>query len=162
MYTNNIKAVCHYYMGPWGERAALLAADVIVIGALTVYYVLMSKFFFGAGMSIYQLSNSNSSEPVMPFVDDQQCVAKQLNRTGQLNSTFEVSEGVDLKASFSDAFHVNKSVPLYLLFVLALCCIKDSSFFNRFSAFGTLTVFLIFFGMFQTFYKLRWVFKLIF
>ena len=137
-------------MGPWGERAALLAADVIVIGALTVYYVLMSKFFFGAGMSIYQLSNSNSSEPVMPFVDDQQCVAKQLNRTGQLNSTFEVSEGVDLKASFSDAFHVNKSVPLYLLFVLALCCIKDSSFFNRFSAFGTLTVFLIFFGMFQT------------
>ena len=92
----------------------------------------------------------------MPFVDDQQCVAKQLNRTGQLNSTFEVSEGVDLKASFSDAFHVNKSVPLYLLFVLALCCIKDSSFFNRFSAFGTLTVFLIFFGMFQTFFQLRW------
>jgi len=142
------QAVCHYYMGPWGERLALLAADVIVIGALTVYYVLMSKFFFGAGMSIFQLSNSNSSEPVMPFVDDQQCVAKQLNRTGQLNSTFEVSEGVDLKASFSDAFHVNKSVPLYLLFVLALCCIKDSSFFNRFSAFGTLTVFLIFFAAF--------------
>ena len=54
----------------------------------------MSKFFFGAGMSIYQLSNSNSSEPVMPFVDDQQCVAKQLNRTGQLNSTFEVSESI--------------------------------------------------------------------
>ena len=48
---------------------------------------------------------------------------------------------------FSPFFHVNKSIPLYLLFVLGLCCIKDSSFFNRFSALGTLTVFLIFFAV---------------
>ena len=49
------QSVCRHYLGPWGEYAALLAADVIVVGALTVYYVLLSKFMFGAGMSIYQL-----------------------------------------------------------------------------------------------------------
>ena len=49
------KSVCRHYLGPWGEYAALFAADVIVIGALTVYYVLLSKFLFGAGMSIFEL-----------------------------------------------------------------------------------------------------------
>ena len=48
---------------------------------------------------------------------------------------------------FSDYFHVNKSIPLYLLVILGLCCIRDSSFFNRFSALGTVTVFLIFFAV---------------
>ena len=49
------QSVCRHYLGPWGEYAALLAADVIVVGALTVYYVLLSKFLFGAGLSIYKL-----------------------------------------------------------------------------------------------------------
>ena len=52
------KSVCRHYLGPLGEYAALFAADVIVIGALTVYYVLLSKFLFGAGMSIYQLRDA--------------------------------------------------------------------------------------------------------
>ena len=70
--------------------------------------------------------------------------------------------GVDLKWSFrytsfflsvptnrlaSAFFHVNKSIPIYLLVILGLCCIRDSSFFNRFSALGTVTVFLIFFAV---------------
>lgn len=50
------QTVCKIYLGPWGEYIALFAADIIVIGALTVYYVLMAKFLYGAGMSIYELS----------------------------------------------------------------------------------------------------------
>ena len=50
------QTVCKIYLGPWGEYIALFAADIIVIGALTVYYVLMAKFLYGAGTSIYELS----------------------------------------------------------------------------------------------------------
>ena len=50
------QAVCKVYLGKWGEYTALLAANVIVIGALAVYYVLMAKFLFGAGVSIFKVS----------------------------------------------------------------------------------------------------------
>ena len=49
------QAVCKVYLGKWGEYTALLAANVIVIGALAVYYVLMAKFLFGAGVSIFKV-----------------------------------------------------------------------------------------------------------
>ena len=90
-------------MGPWGERAALLAADVIVLGALTVYYVLMSKFLFGFGMSVYELKNMDKNTTVKPFVDDMKCVnwMEYGNDTGIIGEE-AVSNGnaVDLKASF--------------------------------------------------------------
>jgi hypothetical protein len=142
------QAVCHYYLGPWGERAALLAADVIVLGALTVYYVLMSKFLFGFGMSVYELKNMDKNTTVKPFVDDLTCVnwMEYGNATGIGEEAVSNGNAVDLKASFSDYYHVNKSIPLYILFVLILCCIKDVSFFNRASAAGAFTVFAIFFG----------------
>ena len=56
---------------------ALLAANVIVLGALTVYYVLMSKFLFGFGQSIYDLTHANTSVPIMPYVDDLKCTQAQ-------------------------------------------------------------------------------------
>jgi sodium-coupled neutral amino acid transporter 9 len=144
------QAVCHYYLGPWGERAALLAADVIVLGALTVYYVLMSKFLFGFGMSVYELKNMDKNTTVKPFVDDLTCVnwMEYGNATGIGEEAVSNGNAVDLKASFSDYYHVNKSIPLYILFVLILCCIKDVSFFNRASAAGAFTVFAIFFAAF--------------
>jgi len=136
------QSVCRHYLGPWGEYAALLAADVIVVGALTVYYVLLSKFLFGAGLSIYKLSDQTGNTTIAPYVDSQSCINKM---EGIENAT--AIGGVDLKWSFSAFFHVNKSIPIYLLVILGLCCIRDSSFFNRFSALGTVTVFLIFFAV---------------
>ena len=140
-----------------------MAADVIVLGALTVYYVLMSKFLFGFGKSIYDLKNMNGNVTIAPFIDDVKCDnwMRHGNESG-LGQTAS-SNTVDLKASFrllrilvithikliqyfSDYYHVNKSIPLYILFVLILCCIKDVSFFNRASAAGAFTVFAIFFG----------------
>lgn len=135
------QSVCRHYLGPWGEYAALFAADVIVVGALTVYYVLLSKFMFGAGISIYQLSKSDNTT-IEAYVDSQKCINEITTGVKDTSPT-----GDDLKETFSDFFHVNKSIPLYLLIILGLCCIRDSSFFNRFSALGTVTVFLIFFAV---------------
>ena len=42
-YLPEFQAVCYIYLGRKGELAALLAANIIVVGALITYYVLMSK-----------------------------------------------------------------------------------------------------------------------
>ena len=44
-YLPEFQAVCYIYLGRKGEIAALMAANIIVIGALITYYVLMSKEF---------------------------------------------------------------------------------------------------------------------
>jgi len=45
-YLPEFQAVCYIYLGRKGELAALMAANIIVIGALITYYVLMSKESF--------------------------------------------------------------------------------------------------------------------
>lgn len=135
--------VCRRYLGKKGEYTALLAANVIVTGALTVYYVLMSKFLFGAGISIYKISNTEADVMMEPYVDDGACVAKQFARVG-LNQTGNSTDGSDMNWTFSPAWDLHYSIPLYLLVVYILTNIKDPTFFAKFSAFGTLTVLLIF------------------
>jgi sodium-coupled neutral amino acid transporter 9 len=145
--------VCRRYLGKTGEYTALLAANVIVIGALAVYYVLMAKFLFGSGMAIYEIKTAAENTTLLPYVDDQKCIIKQINRTKILQglpplndsaAEAELANGVDMTATFSGAWDLHKSIPLYLLVVYILTNIRDPTFFSKFSAFGTLTVFLIF------------------
>jgi sodium-coupled neutral amino acid transporter 9 len=142
--------VCRIYLGKWGEYSALLSANIIVLGALTVYYVLMSKFMFGAGISIYKIANTGENDTIAQYIDDEKCVLKQLSRLGLPYNNATENGGTDMSWTFSAGWDLHKSVPLYLLVVYALTNIKDPSFFAKFSAFGTLTVGLIFF---TTFYK---------
>lgn len=136
--------VCRKYLGKTGEYTALLAANVIVCGALTVYYVLMCKFLFGSGMAIYEIQHTPENYTMKLYVDDQKCIDKQLARIGQNVSAAESQEGVDMNWTFSKAWDLHYSVPIYLLVVYILTNIRDPTFFSKFSAFGTLTVLLIF------------------
>ena len=80
-----------------------MAANIIVIGALITYYVLMSKenfwienswdidahflsfflksnkFLFGAGISIYKMQAVDNTTAIKPFVDDVNCIGSILN-----------------------------------------------------------------------------------
>ena len=47
--------VCRIYLGRLGEYAYIVAANTIIFGCLMAYFVLMSKFLFGAGLSIHKL-----------------------------------------------------------------------------------------------------------
>ena len=154
------QAVCKEYLGKWGEYTALLAANVIVAGALTVYYVLMAKFLFGAGVSVYEMSTIKG-EPIAQFVDSSKCITDQLERVELIKQPIQLETvlsttlsnttenktdvgGKDLNATFSPAWDLHKTIPLYLLLVYILTNIRDPTFFSKFSAFGTLTVLLIF------------------
>jgi len=137
------QTVCKIYLGPWGEYIALFAADIIVIGALTVYYVLMAKFLYGAGMSIYELSTMPEGSEIATYVDPPKCIAFNEDRLGLPFSPDAQEAGEE--ESFSNAWQKNATIPLYILVVFFLTNIKNVTFFAKFSAFGTFTVFLIFF-----------------
>ena len=51
------QVVCRIYLGRFGEYAYICAANTIIFGCLMAYFVLMSKFLFGAGLSIHKLRN---------------------------------------------------------------------------------------------------------
>jgi sodium-coupled neutral amino acid transporter 9 len=129
-----------------------MAANIIVIGALITYYVLMSKFLFGAGISIYKMQAVDNTTIIKPFVDDVNCIAYNLERTGVEVPENLTLDHVDIKWSFDETYWgINSSVPLYILVIFGLCMVRDPTFFARFSAFGTVTVILI---LFTAFYKI--------
>ena len=45
--------VCRYYLGRWGDWAALAFSLCAIFGALIVFYVLMSNFLYNAGRFIH-------------------------------------------------------------------------------------------------------------
>lgn len=45
--------VCKYYFGRLGQWSSLLFSMVSLIGAMVVYWVLMSNFLFNTGKFIY-------------------------------------------------------------------------------------------------------------
>jgi len=45
--------VCKYYFGSFGQWSSLLFSMVSLVGAMVVYWVLMSNFLFNTGKFIY-------------------------------------------------------------------------------------------------------------
>ncbi|CAB1424696.1 unnamed protein product, partial [Pleuronectes platessa] len=45
--------VCHYYFGKFGQWSSLVFSMVSLIGAMVVYWVLMSNFLYNTGQFIY-------------------------------------------------------------------------------------------------------------
>lgn len=51
--------VCKYYFGKFGQWSSLVFSMVSLIGAMVVYWVLMSNFLFNTGQFIYSKSQSS-------------------------------------------------------------------------------------------------------
>lgn len=48
--------VCKYYFGKFGQWSSLVFSMVSLIGAMVVYWVLMSNFLYNTGQFIYSKS----------------------------------------------------------------------------------------------------------
>lgn len=55
--------VCRYYFGRWGQWSSLVFSMVSLIGAMVIYWVLMSNFLYNSGQFIY-------SESLSPLLKD--------------------------------------------------------------------------------------------
>lgn len=135
--------VCRYYFGSFGKWSSLVFSLVSLVGAMVVYWVLMSNFLFNTGKFIYNyvhhvnMSDSefgtNGSEKVIcPFPDFDH---------GGNTSVLLVGGGNSSTAVFDHWWSKNNTIPLYLILLLfPLLNFRSASFFARFTFLGTISV----------------------
>lgn len=144
--------VCKYYFGKFGQWSSLLFSMVSLIGAMVVYWVLMSNFLFNTGKFIYNyvhnvsMSDSefgtNGSERVIcPFPNTE----PEGNCSGSSISVLYLSYSNSSCATDTDLFELwwskTNTIPFYLiLLLLPLLNFRSAAFFARFTFLGTISV----------------------
>uniref|UniRef100_A0A6Q2ZB08 Neutral amino acid transporter 9 n=1 Tax=Esox lucius TaxID=8010 RepID=A0A6Q2ZB08_ESOLU len=114
--------VCKYYFGTFGQWSSLLFSMVSLIGAMVVYWVLMSNFLFNTGKFIY--SNGISAP----------CQLSDGYSGYYGNNTTDT----DL---FDRWWSKTNTIPFYLIILLLpLLNFRSASFFARFTFLGTISV----------------------
>ncbi|XP_018430002.1 PREDICTED: sodium-coupled neutral amino acid transporter 9 isoform X2 [Nanorana parkeri] len=128
--------VCQYYFGSFGRWSSLLFSLVSLVGAMIVYWVLMSNFLFNTGKFIYNsvnhvnvtelgLSTNGSDKVICPNNQD----STPSNET--VDFVFGNSTGFTV---FQTWWSKTNTVPLYLIFILLpLLNFRSPSFFAKFN-----------------------------
>lgn len=139
--------VCRYYFGKFGQWSSLVFSMVSLIGAMVVYWVLMSNFLYNSGQFIYNYShnvNMSDSEFGTNGSDRVICPFPNTNHEGNhtVSTLFLSASGNDTSAStFEHWWSKTNTIPLYLIILLLpLLCFRSASFFARFTFLGTISV----------------------
>ncbi|XP_060617479.2 neutral amino acid transporter 9 [Anolis sagrei] len=135
--------VCKYYFGSFGQWSSLLFSLVSLIGAMVVYWVLMSNFLFNTGKFIYNYVHDINITDIVPGTNGSNRVicpndaGQEIpgNRTSLLLSTGDA--GFE---EFEEWWSKSKTVPFYLIIILLLLNFKSPSFFAKFNILGTVSV----------------------
>ncbi|XP_023590745.1 neutral amino acid transporter 9 isoform X1 [Trichechus manatus latirostris] len=141
--------VCRYYFGSFGQWSSLLFSLVSLIGAMIVYWVLMSNFLFNTGEFIFNfIHHINDTDSVLSTNDSNPVICPSASSGGHPDNSsmiiFYANEtGVQ---QFEKWWNKSKTVPFYLIgLLLPLLNFKSPSFFSKFNILGTVSVlFLIF------------------
>uniref|UniRef100_A0A4W5QG29 Neutral amino acid transporter 9 n=1 Tax=Hucho hucho TaxID=62062 RepID=A0A4W5QG29_9TELE len=121
--------VCKYYFGKFGQWSSLVFSMVSLIGAMVVYWVLMSNFLFNTGKFIYSKILYNYK--LNTFVDDD---------NNNNNNNYYGNDTSDT-AVFDRWWSKTNTVPFYLIILLLpLLNFRSASFFARFTFLGTISV----------------------
>ncbi|XP_048875600.1 sodium-coupled neutral amino acid transporter 9 isoform X2 [Brienomyrus brachyistius] len=142
--------VCKYYLGAPGQWSSLIFSMVSLIGAMVVYWVLMSNFLFNTGKFIYNYAHNismadadfgtNGTDRVIcPFP------ATHPERNGSL-TLFALSDNSTEAPLFEHLWSKTNTVPFYLIILLLpLLNFRSASFFARFTFLGTISVIYLIF-----------------
>lgn len=147
--------VCRYYLGAFGKWSSLIFSLVSLLGAMVVYWVLMSNFLFNTGKFIYNyvhnvnMSDSeygtNGSERVIcPFPDFHPGGNGSMDvvYVGGGNGNTTPPAGGD----FDQWWSKTNTIPFYLIALLfPLLNFRSASFFARFTFLGTISVIYLIF-----------------
>ncbi|KAF7650833.1 hypothetical protein LDENG_00119860, partial [Lucifuga dentata] len=147
--------VCKYYFGKFGQWSSLVFSMVSLIGAMVVYWVLMSNFLYNSGQFIYSyVHNMSMSESHFGTNSSDKVICPYRNMDPKSNSSLSallllLSDSGD-NATYVDSFHYwwNKTntIPFYLIaLLLPLLCFRSASFFARFTFLGTFSVLYLIF-----------------
>ncbi|KAF5901924.1 sodium-coupled neutral amino acid transporter 9, partial [Clarias magur] len=137
--------VCKYYFGRFGQWSSLLFSMVSLIGAMVVYWVLMSNFLFNTGKFIYnyvhqvnvsdsEFGTNGTDRVVCPYPD------ADPNKNISVNQHYVSDNNTDT-VLFDHWWSKTNTIPFYLVVLLfPLLNFRSASFFARFTFLGTISV----------------------
>ncbi|KAM7369450.1 hypothetical protein PAMP_013717 [Pampus punctatissimus] len=139
--------VCKYYFGKFGQWSSLVFSMVSLIGAMVVYWVLMSNFLYNIGQFIYNYAHNVSmsdSEFGTNGTDKVICPYQNIipGENYTISTFYFDNSGNDTSdvSSFGHWWSKTNTIPLYLIVLLPLLCFRSASFFARFTFLGTISV----------------------
>ncbi|XP_026797522.3 sodium-coupled neutral amino acid transporter 9 [Pangasianodon hypophthalmus] len=137
--------VCKYYFGRLGQWLSLLFSMVSLIGAMVVYWVLMSNFLFNTGKFIYNyVHHVNVSDSEFGTNGTERVVCPYPDVDPDKNSSISLHYGSDNStntALFDQWWNKTHTIPFYLIvLLLPLLNFRSASFFARFTFLGTVSV----------------------
>ncbi|XP_032482310.1 sodium-coupled neutral amino acid transporter 9 isoform X5 [Phocoena sinus] len=140
--------VCRYYFGSFGQWSSLLCSLVSLIGAMIVYWVLMSNFLFNTGKFIFNFIHHINDTDAILSTNDSNPVICPSARSGdhpENGSMIFYTNDSGLQ-QFEKWWNKSKTVPFYLMgLLLPLLNFKSPSFFSKFNILGTVSVLYLIF-----------------
>ncbi|NWH34448.1 S38A9 protein, partial [Chloropsis hardwickii] len=136
--------VCKYYFGSFGQWSSLLFSMVSLVGAMVVYWVLMSNFLFNTGKFIYNFVHDINVTDIVPGTNGSNkviCPSAASDHVPQNRSVMFSSGNRTGFELFEEWWDKSQTVPFYLIAVLLpLLNLKSPSFFAKFNVLGTVSV----------------------
>uniref|UniRef100_A0A3B4Z1B5 Putative sodium-coupled neutral amino acid transporter 9 n=1 Tax=Stegastes partitus TaxID=144197 RepID=A0A3B4Z1B5_9TELE len=134
--------------GKFGQWSSLVFSMVSLVGAMVVYWVLMSNFLFNTGQFIYNHAhNVNVSDSEFGTNGSERVICPYPNTDPGGNDTISTlylsssGNGTSDVNDFQRYWSKTNTVPFYLIILLLpLLCFRSASFFARFTFLGTLSV----------------------
>ncbi|XP_024427736.2 neutral amino acid transporter 9 isoform X2 [Desmodus rotundus] len=134
--------VCRFYFGSFGQWSSLLFSLVSLIGAMIVYWVLMSNFLFNTGEFIFNfIHHINDTDAVLRTNDSNPVICPGPGSGRPDNSSVVVHANNTGLQQFEKWWDKSRTVPFYLIgLLLPLLNFRSPSFFSKFNILGTVSV----------------------
>ncbi|MEE6458236.1 hypothetical protein FKM82_000231, partial [Ascaphus truei] len=132
--------VCKHYFGSFGQWSSLIFSLLSLVGAMIVYWVLMSNFLFNTGKFIYNYVNDVNVTEIGLCTNGSDKVICPQPATGLAAATesleFIPGNGTEFN-QFQIWWSKTDTVPFYLIVVLLpLLNFRSPSFFAKFNMLG--------------------------
>ncbi|NXP17193.1 S38A9 protein, partial [Scytalopus superciliaris] len=136
--------VCKHYFGSFGQWSSLLFSMISLVGAMVVYWVLMSNFLFNTGKFIYNYVHDINVTDIVPGTNGSNKVICPSAASGHPpeNGSVMFSSGNNTGFElFEKWWNKSQTVPFYLIAILLpMLNLKSPSFFAKFNVLGTVSV----------------------
>ncbi|XP_052599252.1 sodium-coupled neutral amino acid transporter 9 [Peromyscus californicus insignis] len=139
--------VCKHYFGSFGQWSSLLFSLVSLIGAMIVYWVLMSNFLFNTGKFIFNfIHHINDTDTILSTNNSNSVICPSAGSGSHPNNGSLILYNDTEVQQFEKWWSKSKTVPLYLIgLLLPLLNFKSPSFFSKFNILGTVSVLYLIF-----------------
>ncbi|XP_070267842.1 neutral amino acid transporter 9 isoform X2 [Myotis yumanensis] len=135
--------VCRHYFGAFGQWSSLLFSLVSLIGAMVVYWVLMSNFLFNTGKFMFNfIHHINDTDAALSTNDSNPVTCPSAAGSGRPdNGSAIFSANATGLQQFERWWDKSRTVPFYLVgLLLPLLNFKSPSFFSKFNVLGTVSI----------------------